>query len=348
MTATKKKELVFTRFQRFWHWLQALLIIALLVTGFEVNGAFPLMGYQESAHWHRFFAWCLIWLWVFALFWHLVTGEWRQYMPTSEKMFAVIRYYSVGIFKPHVRHPYRRSLRFKHNPLQRLAYLLLHLVVTPIIWVSGLAYMYYNNLPGFGLDWATLGLIAGVHVAVAFAMLNFLILHVYLAFSGSNPTAYLKPMITGYWEVDPGMDQNRECRLLVIEDDEDYFNLVHNWLLSAAKNRDGEALFVSANPTIRHVRSMKDAFRQLRRSDFDVILTDLNLPDSEGLETFSRLSAHFGTIPTVVITGSDHENQGIQAVRMGAQDYLVKGRTDREKLAKAIRYARARHVHSHD
>jgi thiosulfate reductase cytochrome b subunit len=95
-------------------------------------------------------------------------------------------------------HPFRPTQLTKHNPLQRLAYLLVKLVINPLVWVSGLALLYYPvwrdaaNAPA-------LGTIATLHTLGAFMMLIFLIAHVYLATTGHTPLAHIKAMITG-WE----------------------------------------------------------------------------------------------------------------------------------------------------
>jgi thiosulfate reductase cytochrome b subunit len=114
---------IFKRFERFWHWTQAVLILALLVTGFEVHGTYRLAGWERAASLHTSAAWALIGLWVFAIFWHFTTGEWRQYIPTTEKLDAMLKYYVSGIFTD-APHPFRVTQLSKHNPLQRLAYLL--------------------------------------------------------------------------------------------------------------------------------------------------------------------------------------------------------------------------------
>lgn len=188
---------IFSRFERFWHWFQALLIIALMVTGFEINGHYHLAGYQDAAEWHRLFAWTLIGLWIFAVFWHLVTGQWKQYIPTTDKMMAVMRYYSVDIFNPEAEHPWRVSPLAKHNPMQRMAYLLAGAVLTPLLAVTGLLYMYYNDWAAWGLEGWSLGIVALLHTAAAWGMLVFFIAHVYMAFTGRPATAYLRTMITG-------------------------------------------------------------------------------------------------------------------------------------------------------
>lgn len=196
-----KRIYLFKRFERFWHWSQAALIIAMLVTGFEVHGSYSLLGFQRALGLHTLAAWALITLWVFAIFWHFTTGEWRQYIPTLKNIDAMFRYYVLGIFSG-APHPYRVTQLRKHNPLQRLTYLGLKLFVNPLIWLSGLALLYHSvwrDLAPAGLDMVTVALL---HTVVAFIMLIFLIVHVYLTTTGHTPLAHIRAMITGYEEVD--------------------------------------------------------------------------------------------------------------------------------------------------
>ncbi len=77
----------------------------------------------------------------------------------------------------------------------------------------------------------------------------------------------------------------------------------------------------------------------LAARQFDLILLDLHLPDSSGIETFRRMSEQAGDTPIVVLSGMDDETVGIGAVHAGAQDYLVKGQTSAGLLERTIRYA---------
>jgi len=70
-----------------------------------------------------------------------------------------------------------------------------------------------------------------------------------------------------------------------------------------------------------------------------VILLDLSLPDSHGLETFSKVYAHSPRVPIIVLTGNDDDAVALSAVQTGAQDYLVKGRLDRQLLLRTMRYS---------
>ena len=199
-----QKIYVFKVFERFWHWSQASLIIFMLITGFEVHGSYHLFGFGQAVNLHTIAAWTLIGLWVFAIFWHFTTGEWKQYIPTMDKVLAMIKFYSVGIFI-NAPHPFHATTLKKHNPLQRLAYLMVKLFINPLIWVSGLAYLYYNELAASkiaGLAGLKLGSIALVHTAAAFMMLAFLIGHLYLATTGHTPLAHIKAMISGWEEQD--------------------------------------------------------------------------------------------------------------------------------------------------
>ena len=76
----------------------------------------------------------------------------------------------------------------------------------------------------------------------------------------------------------------------------------------------------------------------LQRS-FDVILLDLNLPDSSGMETCRRMSGAAGQVPIIVLTGAEDEAIAAEAMRLGVQDYLVKGQAYGSVIGRTIRYA---------
>ncbi|BAL24677.1 cytochrome b/b6 domain-containing protein [Azoarcus sp. KH32C] len=191
---------VFKRFERFWHWAQALLIITMLLSGFEVHGTYQLLGWDKAVDLHSTAAWALMGLWVLAIFWHFTTGEWRQYIPTAHKMLDVALFYAFGMFRGE-HHPYLKTRDRKHNPLQRVAYLGVKLFINPLIWCSGLFYLFYNQLAAAGFSGLALGTVALVHTFAAFLMLLFLIAHVYLGTAGHTPTAHFKAMLTG-WDDD--------------------------------------------------------------------------------------------------------------------------------------------------
>ena len=89
---------------------------------------------------------------------------------------------------------------------------------------------------------------------------------------------------------------------------------------------------------VTDVPRLRDAVTMLERSSFDIVLTDLGLPDSRGLDTFVAIAKAAHGLPVIVMTGLDDERVGISAMRAGAQDYFVKGHLQ-HGLARAIRYA---------
>lgn len=94
--------------------------------------------------------------------------------------------------------------------------------------------------------------------------------------------------------------------------------------------------------------SIEQAFRlssgidKLKKGHYDVILLDLTLPDSFGLDTVEKLLSEVKDIPVVIMTGLEDEELGMKAVRLGAQDYLIKLQIDGKTLVRSIVYAMAR------
>jgi len=84
---------------------------------------------------------------------------------------------------------------------------------------------------------------------------------------------------------------------------------------------------------------LADGLARLDANDVDLVLVDLSLPDSDGLDTLTRVQEHAPALPVVVLTGTDDEAIGIEAVQRGAQDYLIKGQTSAALLTRAIRHA---------
>lgn len=120
-------------------------------------------------------------------------------------------------------------------------------------------------------------------------------------------------------------------RLLLVEDDRTFQDWVRLLL------QDGpDACSVAA------VGSISDALDELRRSEYDLVLLDLLLPDSEGLEGLGRLAQSRPEQPIVVLTGAPEEQLALAAIDHGAHDYLEKDSLDRASLRRALRHAVAR------
>ncbi|MBN2282362.1 MAG: cytochrome b/b6 domain-containing protein [Deltaproteobacteria bacterium] len=194
----KKEILLYTVFERLWHWTQMLLIFLLVITGFEVHGSCHIVGFKDACMYHDYFGWALVTLTVFGIFWHLVTGEWKQYIPNVTNIMGVAFYYFIGMFKGHP-HPFQKSRERKLNPLQQVSYLFfVFLLLVQVI--SGVLYYFPVWSKKFvGLSLETIAL---VHTAVAFLMISFIIVHICMATTGPTIFTYIKSMITGREEIE--------------------------------------------------------------------------------------------------------------------------------------------------
>ncbi|WP_423126809.1 cytochrome b/b6 domain-containing protein [Gaoshiqia sp. Z1-71] len=207
-----KKIYIYQRFERFWHWSQAILIIFLALTGFEVHGTFHILGFEQAARYHRVASWILIVLIVFAIFWHFATGEWKQYLPTTKKLKEQLLYYSLGMFKGE-KHPTNKTELSKLNPLQRLVYLGFKLVLIPLTLISGVFYMLHKTIDENNVvivEDIPLGTIAFWHTLGAMLLMAFLVVHVYMTTTGHSPTSNINAMITGYEELEDENDEPEE------------------------------------------------------------------------------------------------------------------------------------------
>jgi len=121
----------------------------------------------------------------------------------------------------------------------------------------------------------------------------------------------------------------KRMRVLLIEDNEDAVHLIRDALTEAT----------AARLDLDHANCLAIGLEHLSRGGIDVVLLDLSLPDSQGLETIHTVHAHRPEIPIVVLTGIEDDTLAVEAVQAGAQDYLVKGQINGNLLVRAIRYA---------
>lgn len=199
-----KKVYVYKSFERFWHWVQSILIIFLGFTGFEIHGSYEFFGFEQAVKYHNIAAYLFIVLIVFAIFWHFTTGEWRQYIPTYKNIIAQVQFYLSGIFK-NAPHPTKKTVLSKLNPMQKLTYFGLKILVIPLSVTSGLLYMLYRYPQRHEirfLNIESLEIIAVVHTIAALFLVSFLIVHLYLITTGEKITTNLKAMLTGYEELE--------------------------------------------------------------------------------------------------------------------------------------------------
>ena len=92
-------------------------------------------------------------------------------------------------------------------------------------------------------------------------------------------------------------------------------------------------------PALTHVSRVGEAEALLQNGTVDIILLDMGLPDAHGLEGFARLQQSAPQIPIILLTGFNDEERALEALQRGAEDYLIKGKTDAPLLERSMRYA---------
>lgn len=137
---------------------------------------------------------------------------------------------------------------------------------------------------------------------------------------------------------DPDIGKTGAVRVLLVEDNPADARLLEETLKDASPV---EFAF------IRHSR-LDSALNFLAQERVHVVLLDLGLPDASGLATLQKFNQAVSGTPVVVLTGLDDEELALQALGLGAQDYLIKGRYDPALLARTLRYAMARHRRAAD
>ncbi len=194
-----KKVYIYHKFERFWHWTQALLILFLMLTGFEIHGFYHLFGFKTAVVLHDNAAIIYVITFIVIITWLFFSGEWKQYMPKFKGIIPQIKYYLIGIFKGE-EHPSPKTPVDKFNDLQRLIYFAIIFIFLPLMVISGLLYMNFSTLHAEGISY-NLKYVAYFHTFMAFFFVFFVIAHVYLTTTGYKPLSAIKAMLTGWEEM---------------------------------------------------------------------------------------------------------------------------------------------------
>ncbi|MBV1865728.1 MAG: cytochrome b/b6 domain-containing protein [Rhodobacteraceae bacterium] len=218
-----RKVKVYPRFERLWHWTQALLIFVLTFTGLGLNGVHSIIPFGPAVMLHTIAALILLSVWIFATFWLFTTGTWKQFVPTLDGLVEVMKFYAWGVFRGE-QHPHKKVIWRKHNPLQILAYFGLKILIFPMVWITGIIYLTYNfweHIPDATLY---ITIIANLHLLSAYIVMAFVIAHIYLLTIGHGFRSHVKPMITGYEDINLTPEQ------------ESYLETNEPWRLKSRKN----------------------------------------------------------------------------------------------------------------
>lgn len=123
--------------------------------------------------------------------------------------------------------------------------------------------------------------------------------------------------------------ENQDIHVLTVEDNPKDAQTIENMLLNDTRE----------HVIVDHAINLHDAIECVDLNTYQVILVELSLPDSDGLDTLMKLQAEVPDTPIVVLTSNENIQLGVEAVQMGAQDYLTKSEIDSRLLLRSIRYA---------
>ncbi len=206
--APLKRVYLYSLYERGWHWLMAMSIVALMFTGLQIEfvGARGMLPFPLAVAVHNFFAVVLTVNAFLSLFYHLTTSAIRQFIPAkaglAQRVVAQAEYYARGIFLGQPQ-PTPQSAARKLNPLQQLTYLALLNVLFPVQVVTGILVWGVAHAPRLADAIGGLSVIAPVHDLGAWLFLAFFVLHVYLTTTGHTVLSHVASMLHGYGDVEP-------------------------------------------------------------------------------------------------------------------------------------------------
>ncbi len=188
---------------RLWHWLNAVVFFVLIFSGASMHfaGTPGLLAFDAAVPLHNAAGILLTISWISFVFSNFYTAngrhyriQWRGLLP---RLFAQIRYYGYGIFH-NAPHPFHVTEEMKLNTLQQFSYLGVMYGLMPLLIISGWSFLYSVYLPETLFGIGTLWVIAMAHLTVAYCLVLFLIVHMYIITTGETPITNLRAMITGW------------------------------------------------------------------------------------------------------------------------------------------------------
>lgn len=198
---------IYQAYERFWHWLQMVAIVLLLLTGLVIHrpDLFGAFSFRHMVTIHNVLAALLVLNAALSLFYHLTTGHIRQFIPRPYGFFdnAIVqaKYYIQGIFRGEP-HPFEKTPERKMNPLQQATYFGLLNVLLPLQVLTGLLMWGAQKWPQVANALGGLPFLAPLHTIIAWFFAAFIVGHVYLTTTGVTPLESIRGMITGWEEVE--------------------------------------------------------------------------------------------------------------------------------------------------
>lgn len=192
--------------ERIWHWIHAVLIILLIVSGMQIHWPDTVNffgSFSNAINVHEWSGIFVVFDFLLWLFYNLITKRVSHYIPRKKDIYPGIpkqaRFYAYGIFKNEP-HPYSASEDNKFNPLQKMAYFKFMFLMMPILLLSGIVYLFPSLFASFIIVIGGLKVVAVIHFIMAIIFAAFLVAHLYLATTGHTVFADFISMINGYAE----------------------------------------------------------------------------------------------------------------------------------------------------
>lgn len=194
--------------ERVWHWAHAFCIAMLTITGIHLHwpDRLPLFGTLNGAvKIHNLSGWLAVAVFVLWMVFNLWTRRIKHYVPTASDLsigaIRQARYYAWGIFKREP-HPYPATVQSKFNPLQKLSYVFLMTALLPLLLASGLVFHYPLFFGDFIDGIGGLKMVALVHTVVAYVVVAFTVVHIYLTTTGHTVMSDIRSMCTGWRDME--------------------------------------------------------------------------------------------------------------------------------------------------
>ena len=194
-------------YERLWHWLQTTAIVLLLLTGLVIHrpDTFSFIDFNNMVLVHNIIAGILAANAFLALFYHLASGEIKQFIPKPQGFFdqtiTQAMFYLQGIFKGE-EHPFEKTPDKKLNPLQQVTYFGLLNLLLPLQGITGALMWGVQRWPSLATALGGLPVLAPVHTILAWLFASFIVLHVYLTTTGHTAVSSIEAMITGWEEIE--------------------------------------------------------------------------------------------------------------------------------------------------
>lgn len=194
---------LYPRWVRIWHWVNALLFLTLMLSGASMhfNGVGWLLDFQTAVTVHNTAGILLTTGWVGFLVGNLVSDNGRHYHVRAHGFFkrlvAQSLYYGYGIFH-NAPHPFNPSGEEKLNTLQQITYIGVMYLLMPLLILSGWAFLFSVYLPDTLLGIGSVWVVAMAHLTIAYLLVLFLLVHIYIITTGETPLTNMRAMLTGW------------------------------------------------------------------------------------------------------------------------------------------------------